>query len=414
MPAHHGAFQSPGAPLDPGTRRFFEPRFGHDFSRVRVHSGESAGNSADAFMARAYTAGPHIVFGRGEYQPHSTEGRRLLAHELAHVIEPGGDRNTIWREPKPAAKSPKDTVQATIDSFNASAKTYADATTQLDSSKFEKTINDWYSTVTDSDKMIDDKLSGDVSMKRSLQSAYTAAIRALITKAATALSKTEDDLYRENTGRIPMWAWQTPHHTEQSITSPIPQSGVADPLSGNVTYSTKNGFDVTILQDGVDQSLGSEGNTTIHVTSTPTFTSTGGKVDGFTVTKPTATIQTFYGLSATRSGPSAYGRGTTAEDIAGGKVAPKSTSLAFHEGMHGVDFMQYVEQNPPPAFGGAKGMTEDAFKKKITEYQAALKAYGEKATAFSSKRTHCVGTTIDQYKQANAPVGVKIKLECKP
>jgi hypothetical protein len=247
-----------------------------------------------------------------------------------------------------------------------------------------------------------------------LQSAYTAAIRALITKAATALSKAEGDLYRENMGRIPMWAWQTPHHTEMSITSPIPQGASADPLSGNVTYSTKNGFDVTVLQDGRDPKLGSEGNTTIIVTSKVDFTSTGGKVDGFTVSKPTATIQTFYGPSATSSGSSVYGRGTTAEDTAGGKVTSKSTSLGFHEGMHGVDFMQYVEANDPPKFDGAKDMAEATFRQKITQYQAALKAYGEKATAFSSKRTHCVGTTIDQYKQANAPVGAKIKLECKP
>jgi hypothetical protein len=379
-----------------------------------VHHGEAAGESADALMARAYTVGPHIVFGPGEYQPQSTEGRRLLAHELAHVMEPAVDRETIWRQPKPAAKSPKDIVQAAIDAFNASAKTYADAKTQLDSAKFEKEINDWYASVTDTDKMIDDKLKGDVLMKRALQSAYTAAIRALISKAATALSKTEGDLYRENTGRIPMWAWQTPHHTELNITSPIPEGASADQFSGNVTYSTKNGFDVTILPDDRDPSLGSEGNTTIIVTSKVDFTTTGGKVDGFTVSKPTATIQTFYGPSAKSSGTSAYGRGTTAEDIAGGKVTPRSTSVGFHEGMHGVDFMQFVEANNPPKFGGTKDMAEATFKKKITEYQAALKAYGEKATAFSSRRTHCVGTTIDQYKQANAAVGAKIKLECKP
>jgi hypothetical protein len=414
LPANHEALPSPGVPLDPGTRRFFEPRFDHDFSRVRVHHGEKAAKSADAFMARAYTIGPHIVFGPGEYQPHSNEGRRLLAHELAHVIEPGADRHTIWRQPKPAAKTPKDIVQAAIDAFTASAKTYADPATQLDSSKFEKAINDWYTSVTDTDKMIDDKLGGDVLMKRSLQSAYTAAIRALMTKAATALTRTEDDLYRENAGRIPMWAWQTPHHTEMSITSPIPQGASAD-LSGNVTYSTKNGFDVTILPDGSDPKLGSEGNTTIIVTSKVDFTSTGGKVDGgIKVSRPTATIQTFYGPSAMSSGISVYGRGTTAEDTAGGKVTPKSASLGFHEGMHGVDFMQFVEANDPPKFAGTKDMAETKFKDKIKDYQAALKAYGEKATAFSSKRTHCVGTTIDQYKQANAAVGAKIKLECKP
>jgi hypothetical protein len=72
-------------PLDDGVRRWAEPRFSHDFSRVRVHAGDRAAAQADALDARAFTYGRDIVLGRGNYSPESVEGRSLLAHELAHV-----------------------------------------------------------------------------------------------------------------------------------------------------------------------------------------------------------------------------------------------------------------------------------------------------------------------------------------
>lgn len=86
-PTVHEVLRSPGAPLDAGTRAFMEPRFGQDFSRVRVHSGALAEQSARDINARAYTAGHDIVFGAGELSPASCGGRGLLAHELAHVIQ---------------------------------------------------------------------------------------------------------------------------------------------------------------------------------------------------------------------------------------------------------------------------------------------------------------------------------------
>ncbi|EFH84869.1 DUF4157 domain-containing protein [Ktedonobacter racemifer] len=78
---------SPGQPLDPATRAFMEPRFGHDFSRVQVHTGGRAAESARAVNAAAYTVGQDIVFGPEEYAPHAPQGQRILAHELAHVIQ---------------------------------------------------------------------------------------------------------------------------------------------------------------------------------------------------------------------------------------------------------------------------------------------------------------------------------------
>jgi hypothetical protein len=78
-----------GEPLSRTTRADMEERFGADFGTVRVHTGEAAGRSAEAVAARAYTVGNHIVFGEGQYAPGSATGRRLIAHELAHVLQQG-------------------------------------------------------------------------------------------------------------------------------------------------------------------------------------------------------------------------------------------------------------------------------------------------------------------------------------
>lgn len=78
---------SPGHPLDSNTRSLMEPRFGHDFGGVRIHTDAQASESAQGVNARAYTVGRHIVFGNGEYAPQSETGRRLLAHELTHTVQ---------------------------------------------------------------------------------------------------------------------------------------------------------------------------------------------------------------------------------------------------------------------------------------------------------------------------------------
>jgi len=78
-----------GQPLDSATRSFFEPRFGHDFSNVRVHTDSSSADTAKSINARAFTLGNHVAMGSGEYQPNSQSGQRLLGHELTHVVQQG-------------------------------------------------------------------------------------------------------------------------------------------------------------------------------------------------------------------------------------------------------------------------------------------------------------------------------------
>lgn len=90
-PIVHRVLESSGRPLDGSTRKYFEPRFGHDFSRVRVHSDSLAEESASAVHAKAYTVGSHLVLGKNSAT--SKGGRQsLLAHELTHVVQQRNSR----------------------------------------------------------------------------------------------------------------------------------------------------------------------------------------------------------------------------------------------------------------------------------------------------------------------------------
>lgn len=82
--------QSPGQALDTGIRNFMEPRFGHSFGQVRVHTDSRAGQSAAAVNALAYTVGQDVVFGEGQYSAATSAGRELIAHELTHTIQQRG------------------------------------------------------------------------------------------------------------------------------------------------------------------------------------------------------------------------------------------------------------------------------------------------------------------------------------
>lgn len=92
-----------GTPLARDVRAFFEPRFQRDFGGVRVHTGTRAAASAHSLNALAYTQGRDVVFGEGQYAPGTSAGRRLLAHELAHVVQQSDQpqaRSRIHRQPQ--------------------------------------------------------------------------------------------------------------------------------------------------------------------------------------------------------------------------------------------------------------------------------------------------------------------------
>lgn len=104
-PIVDGAVRSAGGPLDAATRAFMEPHFGRDFSGITIHSSSEAAGTARALQAHAFTVGSHIVFGAGQYAPQSDSGRKLIAHELTHVLQQESAQPLLQRKPaaKPAA-----------------------------------------------------------------------------------------------------------------------------------------------------------------------------------------------------------------------------------------------------------------------------------------------------------------------
>lgn len=93
----HQVLRSPGEPLNPNARAFFEPRFGHDFTNVRIHADARASDAAQAISAKAFTVGQNMVFRAGQYAPETNSGRSLLAHELTHVVQQSGNRTMLQR-----------------------------------------------------------------------------------------------------------------------------------------------------------------------------------------------------------------------------------------------------------------------------------------------------------------------------
>ncbi len=89
--------ENSGMPLPEKIRSYMEPRFGQDFSRVRIHTDTKAAASVQSVNASAFTLGHDVVFGAGQYAPEATEGRKLLAHELTHVIQQGRDHEYTWQ-----------------------------------------------------------------------------------------------------------------------------------------------------------------------------------------------------------------------------------------------------------------------------------------------------------------------------
>lgn len=96
--ANINSMQGGGKPLPKSTRAFFEPRFGHDFSQVRVHNDTKAVETAQEVRAKAFTTGKDVVFASGQFSPETTGGRRLLAHELTHTIQQNGGINKVQSE----------------------------------------------------------------------------------------------------------------------------------------------------------------------------------------------------------------------------------------------------------------------------------------------------------------------------
>ncbi|HTP11018.1 MAG TPA: DUF4157 domain-containing protein, partial [Anaerolineae bacterium] len=113
-PIVHEVLRSPGQPLDTATRAFMEPRLGHDFSGVRIHTDAQSAKSARAVNALAYTVGQDVAFGTGQFAPGTSAGRKLIAHELTHVVQQERTRQTLAPSLEVGAANGRSEIEATV------------------------------------------------------------------------------------------------------------------------------------------------------------------------------------------------------------------------------------------------------------------------------------------------------------
>ena len=139
-PSVQEVLHSSGQPLEHSTRQFMESRMGQDFGHVRVHTDARAAESASEVNSLAYTVGRHVVFGSGQFAPQTSAGRRLLAHELAHVAQQGAGGNTLRRAPDdkiPCAvhaydnSNPKDAAIVPTDGSGVGVSSVADMVSKV-------------------------------------------------------------------------------------------------------------------------------------------------------------------------------------------------------------------------------------------------------------------------------------------
>lgn len=347
----------------------------------------------------------------------------LDARAILHLQKAAGNAAVagllaLQREVKePALEDRREQVEEIIGVLARGAAFYRAPRVTLDAARFERAVQGWFVMVTAAQTTIDDHLDGEPALTRRLHSAYTAAIRALLSQAAVALRRPVGELYNENSGRIPMWAWATPHHRVPGISTPIREGLAADVGTGEVRMIAGD-FRVTVAPDAEDRRLGRRAETHIDTTWGPAITFKSerrGKrkiVVGFNrPAQPSARITTFYGPGTRAEASAWYGRGTTAQDVAGGKVDRRSITTGFHEGSHGLDYVEFMQSNPAPVFTGRIGMTSASFKAAIAAYRRAGRAYVRALYRWSA-RTDCVGITIDRWGKAHARKGAKIVLVC--
>ncbi len=376
--------------------------------RAGHRAGELAGGAA-ATVART----PAGVLQRAPDDAAATEQApaRAAAPPAAATAVPAAP-------PAPApALTPAQIVEETIADFAIYTQHWVDAEAIgifLDAALFGGTLDSHLERFNAAEELIDKtrRLRSDPDLRKRLRAAYIALLRAMMPVAARFLKVSVDDLYRIYSGRIPMWAWPIAHRTQARISTPVPIEGTT--VSRGAASFSAGAFLITILPDTTDTAVdGAETKCEIEWGQLrPTRKDDAdGTIEKFTgPSRPKATIQTTYGKDRTPSDQSGYGRGTTAEDEDAG-----STSIGFHEGTHGIDFAAWLRSHNPPAFGGAAGQTSADFDTAVDKFKLDTVQYVADMKADTTKRTECVGTSIDAYDRKKAGLFATITaVKCTP
>jgi len=238
-------------------------------------------------------------------------------------------------------------------------------------------------------QIIHTALNNDAALENDLKLAYQNAVQALMRAAARQLKCDIRQLYAAHRDEIQEWSDLYPTATPVGKEAVFKDDGSAALQIGRVA--------VTVKPDTFSSTPGKSADTIFQFDQwNIDYESIGNKVTKFTPPRLSMSIQTIYQRDADPGGPSAYGKGTTAEDIKAGR-----TSLKYHEGSHGQYFIQYLRDHPPPAFRGTVGMTPKAFEAAMAAFQKDMDEYMEAMKADNVAKTHCVGITIDEYNHVH-------------
>jgi Domain of unknown function (DUF4157) len=340
---HNEVSGPPGdAAIPVAVRDVMESHFGGDFSGVRIHHDPAANDLANKLNARAFTAGRDIFFGPDQFAPASEGGKRLIAHELAHVMQQGAAGPLVQH--KAIAVGGADLMRQAEEAQPAQMPT-PEMTTE--------TTN----TETEPDE--------EGTQVESGMDEIWILLAALTTFTA---------------GGFPDAA--TPRIDRQGKRPATKAQGAPKP-SGVTVESVQ----VLPDQEG-DVPTGKAAVTKPQLT--PTYTvvkkkDKDGTVKSFQV-NVSRTIQTTYKKGVSKTSTSAYGRGTTTADKAAG-----NTTLQFHESSHVADNKDYLDKNKLPEFTGKEGMTAKEFEAAFAKYGEDLRKYIKGLEDASTTSTDCVG-----------------------
>lgn len=436
---------SSGQHLDPTARAAMESQFGHDFSRVRVHSDGEAAIAARSVDALAYTVGQHMVFGRNQYQPSSAAGRELIAHELTHVVQQTMSGTVaLQRQPQPPGQATAldpdeqkivDAAKRESAKFRCNVgpvlwgilrKYFPNDIRKINGTGCES-IPGLRTEFSETDPK-DPKLVRNVPIlyagKAFIDSTDAAQLKQRVADVAAQIALIDD--WRLKTYRIDGQDLKDPKVTGQlrgldnsqlvdykdktkdsdvkqyvenlaKFATPTQPGATIDPFTGEMGLSV-GGVTVVIEQDLWGQSglKGAEtgANLTLSPAGIPGFnTDAKGIVKDFPGYTPSATlkIRTRYGAGTKPEFKQGYGRGTIPQDIAN-----KATSIRFHEGTHGEDAIDYLRTHPLPVFTGKNGDHVKDFRAARQRYLDALAAWNK---GLNDRRitAECVGKSIDEF-----------------
>ncbi len=392
-PIVHEVLNSPGQSLNSDTQSLMESRLGNDFSQVRIHNDTKAAESAQATHALAYTVGQHIVFGAEQYAPATYEGQKLLAHELVHVVQQGAETRAAsagFSQPTVHNSSAIDKPLEWEANALANQLYAGDASPpqlQVDGARLQKA------------PVPDDPSSPNLINQLGASTLPYAE--------ATELAECTRIMGEENSKfcRQEVLGEAPPAPAPQTSTPQIQGAVISPDGSQTIQVGTVTVIIKPDLFGATDIKAPASAETRPKIeTNLSNFdyriTWEAGRVKTFRrpPSQVTLSIQTRYAIGATPNLPSGYGRGTTDPDKKAG-----NTSLGFHEGQHGLDYIEFLKKIPFPLFQGKKGMTKSQFKQKVSDWEKAVTNFEQDMDRFARERGDCVGITIDEYMKKINP-----------